>query len=59
MVFGRGIRFILDAEWRWFDVPFTSTTENYQDGVLITSEEGAGKEPHNTFAVKLGFRLGM
>lgn len=59
VVFGRGIRFVLDAEWRWFDVPFESTTENFLDGILISSEEGSGKEPHNTFAVKLGFRLRM
>jgi hypothetical protein len=58
-VFGGRMRFVLDAEWRWFDVPFDSTTESFQDGVLISQELGSGEESHSTFAVKLGVRFGL
>ena len=57
VVFGSRIRLVLDAEWKWFDVPFDSTTQSFLDGVLISEVEGTGEESHNTFAVKLGFRL--
>jgi hypothetical protein len=58
VVFGRRIRFVLDAEWRWFDVPFDSVTQNFLDAVLISEEVvDTGEESHNTFTVKLGFRL--
>lgn len=59
VVFGSRIRFVLDAEWKWFDVPFDTTTQTFLDGVLISEEEGTGEESHSTFSVKLGFRLRM
>lgn len=57
VVFGGRMKFVLDAEWKWFDVPFDSTTQSFLDGVLISEEVGTGEESHNTFTIKLGFRL--
>lgn len=59
VVFGRGLKFLLDAEWKWFDVPFESITQTFLDGNLISEEQGAGEESHTTFAVKLGIRLSL
>jgi hypothetical protein len=58
VVFGGRIRFVLDAEWKWFDVPFDSITQSFLDAALISEEiTDTGEDPHTTFAVKLGFRL--
>ncbi len=45
VVFGSRIKFVLDAEWKWFDVPFDSITQSFLDGALISEEiTGAGEE---------------
>ncbi len=57
VVFGGRTQIVADLEWKWFDVPFETTTESYLDGQLVSSEVTTGGRGQSPLALKLGFRL--
>ncbi len=59
LVMGQQLRTVIEIEWNWFDLPFTETTVNYQDGQLISTDRTSGSTSHTTFRLRAVFRLSI
>lgn len=56
LVLGQQVQTVFEVEWNWFSMPFTETTLNFQDGVLVSTDTTTGSTSHSTFRLRAAFR---
>jgi hypothetical protein len=56
LVLGQQIQTVFEVEWNWFNVPYTETTLNFEDGVLVSTDMSDGSTKHSSFRMRAAFR---